>query len=349
MSGRKFGLPVAFAFLLLSACRSEIENEPVRVRVPPGASFSQIADSLEKKDIILAAPLFSVYARVTGAANKIKPGTYAFRPNSGWRKVLSDLVAGRFLTAKITIPEGWDLRGIATRVASITGLSEDSVLAALADSMRVRAHGVPGPTLEGYLYPATYTFPVEPPLDSVIHHMVQRYRQVWTTGRVASAAALEMNEREVVTLASIIEKEAKKAEEMPLISSVYHNRLRIGLPLQADPTVQYALGMHRERLLYSAIDSARDNPYNTYRNPGLPPGPIASPSERAIDAALSPPDSNYLYFVARPDGSHIFTRSLIEHNRAKAEVSRARAAALRSADSALRAAPPSPRPNRESG
>jgi UPF0755 protein len=136
-----------------------------------------------------------------------------------------------------------------------------------------------------------------------------------------------MSEREVVTLAAIVEKEAKVAAEMPAIAAVYHNRLRIGMALQADPTVQYALGVHRSRLLYAAIDSVADNPYNTYRHPGLPPGPIASPSRRAIEAVLYPAEGRYLYFVARPDGSHVFTSSLDEHNRAKAAAQRERAAA----------------------
>jgi UPF0755 protein len=121
---------------------------------------------------------------------------------------------------------------------------------------------------------------------------------------------------------------------MPLISAVYHNRLRIGMALGADPTVQYALGRHREKLSYAAIDSVADNPYNTYRRAGLPPGPIASPSERAIDAALHPANSDYLYFVAQPDGSHVFTRSLAEHNREKARIQRERAASAASATGA---------------
>lgn len=317
---------VWFACAALAGCRRGEERDVVRVKVPPGASFAQITDSLVAKDVVKGAPLFRLYARLKGTAGRVKPGTYEFRQGAGWR-VLDDLVAGRVLTVRVTIPEGWDLRGIAPRIAAITGMPEDSVLEALRDASRVDALRLPGPTLEGYLYPATYTFPVDPTLDQVISEMVNRYRRAWTEQRQAVADSVGMSEREVVTLASIIEKEAVKAEEMPVISAVYHNRLRIGYPLQADPTVQYALGVHRERLLYSAIDSAADNPYNTYRHPGLPPGPIASPSERALDAALRPADTDYLYFVARADGSHIFTRSLEEHNRAKAAARREREAA----------------------
>ena len=147
-----------------------------------------------------------------------------------------------------------------------------------------------------------------------------------TPARKARADSMKLSEREVITLASIIEREAKKLEEMPTMAGVYLNRLRIGMALGADPTVQYALGKHRARLSYAAIDSVADNPYNTYRIRGLPPGPIASPSARGIDAAVNPLPTDFLYFVAKPDGSHQFTRSLAEHNRAKAAIARARAA-----------------------
>jgi UPF0755 protein len=176
---------------------------------------------------------------------------------------------------------------------------------------------VPGPTLEGYLLPATYDFPLNVAVDTVIAHMVGAFHRVWTPERQKLADSVKLSERDVITLASIIEKEAKHRDELPVISSVYQNRLRIGIPLQADPTVQYALGIHRDRLLYRDIREVEDNPYNTYKIKGLPPGPIGSPSALAIDAVLRPANTKFLYFVARPDGSHLFTGSLQEHNRAK--------------------------------
>jgi len=300
------------------------DAEPLRVRIPAGASFAQVADSLAAKDLVRAPFFFRLYARILGVDDEVKSGTYAFRPGTGWKEMLEDLRLGRVLTFRLVIPEGWDLQRIAPRLANLTGASADSVLALLADTAQAARFGVPGPTLEGYLYPATYTFPVDAPLDSVIANLVSVYKAIWTPARRARADSIGMSEREVVTLASIIEKEARIRSEMPLISAVYHNRLRIGYPLQADPTVQYALGRHRARLLYADIDSVADHPYNTYRNPGLPPGPIASPSVEAVEAALYPADADYLYFVARPDGSHVFTRSLAEHNRAKVEVRRNR-------------------------
>jgi UPF0755 protein len=319
---------VVAAVLLTAACAATGDSpgvgDELRVRVPPGASFRAVADTLAADGIVRFPTAFRLYARATGAAGRIRPGTYGFRRGAGWRHVLDALVAGRVLTTRLVIPEGLDTGGIAARIAEMTGADADSLRAQLRDPALAARLDVPGPGLEGYLYPATYTLPVDATVDAVIAQLVERYRRVWTDERRARAEARGLTEREVVTLASIIEKEARRAEEMPLIAAVFHNRLRIGMPLQADPTVQYALGVHRERLLYAAIDSVADNPYNTYRHRGLPPGPIASPGERAIDAALEPADAPYLYFVARPDGTHIFTRTLAEHNRARVEARRLR-------------------------
>lgn len=310
----------------LGACGGAGSGEPVRVHVPVGASFGEVTDSLAKHDIIAAPVLFELYARIRGASRGVKPGTYGFRRGTSWARVLADLNAGHVLNVRLVIPEAWDLRGMAPRIAEVTGLNADRVLRVLFDTAVARRLGVPGPTLEGYLYPATYTFPIDTPLDTVLSRLVATYSRIWTDARRARAREIGMNEREVVTLASIVEKEARQRNEMPTISAVYHNRLRIGYRLDADPTVQYALGEHQKRLLYKHIESVADHPYNTYRQYGLPPGPIASPSELGIDAALNPADANFLYFVARPDGSHIFTRSLVEHNRAKAAIQRMQAA-----------------------
>lgn len=309
---------------LLAACGSGAgKGDPVRIMVPPGAAFGQVADSLAAKDVVGSGFMFEVYARIKGKTGSVKPGGYAFRRGQDWDRILADLEAGRVVTVRLVIPEAFDLMRLAPRIAEATGLSEDSVMKVVTDSGVAARYGVPGPTLEGYLYPATYSFDVNVPLDTMLGTLVATYRRIWTPARRARADSLGMSEREVVTLASIVEKEAKKLEEMPTISAVYHNRLRIGIPLQADPTVQYALGKHQSRLLYRHIDSVADNPYNTYKRRGLPPGPIGSPSERGIDATLQPASVKYLYFVARPDGSHVFTSSLQEHNRAKLAIRRA--------------------------
>jgi UPF0755 protein len=308
--------------LAAAACGGTDEGEgPLqRVRVPPGAPFSVVADSLEAKEIVGSPLLFRLYARISGAAGQVKAGTYEFNQGAGWRTVLDDLTAGRVASDRLVIPEGWDIRRIAPRMAVLLERPVDSLLASMYDTATAAAYGVPGPTLEGYLYPATYQIPAGADPDSVIGWMVARYRRLWTPERQALADSMGLDQREATTLASIVEREARIQDEMPTIAAVYLNRLEIGYPLQADPTVQYALGEHQNRLLYAHIDSVADHPYNTYTRRGLPPGPIGSPSAAAIDAVLQPADVDYLYFVARPDGSHVFNRHLVDHNRAKAQI-----------------------------
>jgi UPF0755 protein len=308
----------------LAGCGLEREGDgPVRrVHVPPGAPFRAVADSLESSGVIRSATLFRVYARFAGGAESVQAGTYEFREGDGWARVLGDLVAGRIAADRIVVPEGWDIQRIGPVLARILDAPPDSVIAVLLDTASARRFGVPGPNLEGYLYPATYIVPAGAPLDSVITQMVRHYQRVWTPERRARLDAAGLSERDVVTLASIVEKEARVKDEMPLMAAVFLNRLEIGYPLQADPTVQYALGEHQRRLLYAHIDQVADHPYNTYTHRGIPPGPIGSPSRRAIDAILDPAEVNYLYFVARPDGTHIFNRHLEDHNRARAQIRR---------------------------
>lgn len=320
-----------FLLTLLAAagCGGTGEGEgPVhQVRVPPGASFSAVADSLERRDIVDGTTWLRLYARLTGAAGDVQAGTYQFREGAGYRHVLDKLTSGRVATDRLVVPEGFDIQRIAPALAEIVDRPTDSVAAYMLDTATAARFDVPGPTLEGYLYPATYTVPVDAPLDTIIQRMVQEHMRRWTPARQARADSAGLSHREVVTLASIVEKEARVREEMPEIAAVYRNRLDIGYPLQADPTVQYALGEHQNRLLYSHIDQVADHPYNTYTQPGIPPGPIGSPSERAIRAVLDPADVDYLYFVARPDGTHVFNRHLRDHNRAKARIRQERRAA----------------------
>ena len=317
MRSRRFPFRLALALALLSGgCTPD--GPLVEFRVPEGAILSQVVDSLAAHGIVRAPGLFELYARVRGADREIRAGRYAMERRSPWNRVLGALTRGEVETERMTIPEGFTLSQMAARMAEIANVPVDSVTAALSDPTLIDELEVPGPTLEGYLFPDTYRFASGTHVTTVARTMAARYRALWTPERRARLEQLGMTERELVTLASIIQAEARHVEEMPLISGVYHRRLELGWLLQADPTVLYALGGTRERLLYAAIDSVQDNPYNTYTQPGLPPGPIGAPGERAIEAALAP-DGDYLFFVARPDGSHVFTRSLADHNRAKAE------------------------------
>lgn len=319
---------VALFFFTSAACSRPVEEgDPIRFTVPQGSGFSAVTDTLAARDLVRWPVVFRLYARYRGAERSVKPGVYEVQRGIAWSDLLDSMVRGDVVRVTVSVPEGWTVPQIATRIAETSGAPADSILEALLDDAAAEAYGVPGPTLEGYIYPATYTFPLGTPAEMMVRGMVDRYRRVWTPARQARADSLGMDQREIVTLASIVEKEARVWGERDTIAAVFHNRLRIGMPLQADPTVQYALGAHQARLLYAHIDSVADHPYNTYRRRGLPPGPIASPSEGAIDATLAPADVPFLYFVARPDGRHIFTRTLAEHNAARRQAAQMRAAA----------------------
>ena len=296
---------------------------PLRIVVPEGATLGQVVDSLATRGVVRGSALFELYARARGTARQIKAGRYAIPAPSSWASVVRRLTRGEVLTEPMTVPEGFTLAQIAPRIARVSGVSGVSVAAVLASEELVAELGVPGPGLEGYLFPDTYLFASGVPVETVVAAMVERYQDVWTPERRARLDDVGLTEHEAVTLASIVQAEARQVAEMPQIAGVYHNRLELGWLLQADPTVLYALGGYRERLLFAAIDSVADNPYNTYAFAGLPPGPIGSPGEAAIEATLNP-TGDYLYFVAWPDGTHVFTRSLAEHNQAVDAARRAR-------------------------
>jgi UPF0755 protein len=304
----------------LAAACGDTEGEVERLVIPEGASVKAAADSLAAHGIIRWPGLFRHYVRIKGADSSLKAGTYDLRQGSGWSKALDALVTGRVVTIALTIPEGWTIQKIAARVAPISGLPEDSAALRLLDPALSDSLGAPGPNLEGYLFPETYRFAQGIKLEAIAAKLYERHRFVWTPERRAVLDSLGWSERQLITLASIIQAEARWEEEMPLISAVFHNRLRRGMRLQADPTVQYALESHQSRLLFRHIESAADNPYNTYTHAGLPPGPIGSPGLAAIDAALRPAAVPYLYFVARSDGHHEFSRTLREHNQKIREV-----------------------------
>jgi len=324
--GRWWASLVPLSLILVAGCTGHPDApaaDEITFHVPPGASFAQVTDTLEARGLVGAPTLFRAFARIRGHDRSVRAGQYRVPATIRWAPLLDRLVEGRVVTVALTIPEGFTLRQMAPRIGAVTELDPDEVermLLSLGEENGVWE--VPGPGLEGYLFPDTYHLAPGVSLETVIATMVGRYHRLWTDERIARAKELGMSEREVMTLASIIQGEARGNSEMPVISGVFHNRMRIGYPLQADPTVQYALGERRSRLLYADIDLVADHPYNTYTHPGLPPGPIGAAGEAALDAALNPADVEYLYFVARPDGTHIFTRTLEEHNRARVEARR---------------------------
>ncbi len=307
--------PVLLASIASLGCSAQ-GGAPVELTVPAGATFSTAVDSLEARGVLAHATGFRIYARLRNADRRIRAGRYRMTPGTSWREILDALTEGRVVTVRMTVPEGFRIPQIAPRIAGVSLAAEETVLTALREPGAEEIFGVPGPGLEGYLFPDTYVFAAGVPVRTVVEAMTRRYRSAWTPERRARLDSLRMTERELMTLASIVQAEARRAEEMPRIASVYHNRLRRGWLLQADPTVLYALGGYRERLLFAAIDSVAASPYNTYRQPGLPPGPIGAPGEQAIQATLYPAEEPFLYFVALPDGSHAFSQTLAEHNRA---------------------------------
>jgi UPF0755 protein len=303
------------------ACRSE--PAPVRrVTIPQGASFAAAAESLESAGVLGSPRLFRLYASATRRDRDIKAGTYLLEPGLSWSELIDALTAGRGIEHSVTIPEGFALRDIVPLLARTTGAPVESLWVAARDSAARRRLEIPTPDLEGYLFPDTYRFMYGTGAREAVRELVRRFDDVWQPAWDARAAELGMTRHEIITLASIVEKEARLAEERPVISAVYHNRLRQRMPLQADPTVQYANGEHRTRVLYK--DLKIDSPYNTYRNRGLPPGPISSPGRASIEAALYPANVPYRYFVAHPDGHHEFRVTFEEHTAARRLVQRRR-------------------------
>ena len=301
----------AVILMLVLSCRGSGTGE-VRVLVPRGATLRVAAESLAKAGVVQNATVFRLYAMLRGSDRSIRAGTYVFKRGTSWGEVLDDLRGGKGLEHAITVPEGWSLIQIVPQLARVLEVPVDSVQAAVRDTALLHRLDVPTPTLEGYLFPDTYVFPDGTTARAAVRVMVERFERVWQPEWNARLQALAMSRHDVMALASIVEKEARLPEERPVIAAVYLNRLKAGMLLQADPTVQYALGKHVARVLYKDLEV--DSPYNTYKHTGLPPGPIASPGKPSIVAALNPANVPYTYFVAHPDGHHEFTTSFAQHS-----------------------------------
>ncbi len=305
---------------VVGGCRSSPPDGPAaRVTIPRGAVLASVADTLHARDLVSSPELFRFYATLSGRDRMIQAGAYEIPPGLSIRQLLTILGTGRPAEKRLVIPEGLTVRELAAIVEREIGIPEDSLLAAARDSL-VRANlGIPSATLEGYLYPSTYLVRTDASARDVVRQMVGEFERQWRPEWDARLDTLEMTRHEIVTLASIIEGEVRYGPDRPYVSSVYHNRLLRGMPLQADPTVIYALG--RRRRLFERDYQIR-SPYNTSLIDGLPPGPIGEPSGASIWAALYPARTNLLFLVARPDGQHVFSHSLREHRRAVREVRR---------------------------
>ena len=310
-----------------------------RVTIPSGASMRAAAESLHNAGVIGSPRMFQIYAKVRRSDRGIKPGTYVLEKDGSWGSVLSALRSGRGIVSQVTVPEGFTLAQIEALLTAKLGVSADSVRAATRDSALLERLGVPTPALEGYLFPDTYFFPPGTTARAAVTAMTRRFEQRWRPEWTARADTLRLSRHDLLTLASIVEREAKLPQERPVIAAVYWNRLRRGMLLQADPTVQYALPEYQTRLLNKHLTV--QSRYNTYRYKGLPPGPIGAPGAASVQATLYPADVPYLYFVAHPDGHHEFRARLEEHNaavrvarRAWSRVRAEQAAATRAAGAA---------------
>ncbi len=292
-------------------------SEVVQITIPRGASLAAAADSLHAHDLISSTRIFQFYAVASGRERAIQAGTYDIPRDASVRRILKTLLAGRPAERRLVILEGLTLAELADTIEKQLGIPADSVRSAASDPALTARLGIPSPTLEGYLYPSTHLVRVDADAEDIVRQLSAEFERHWHPEWTARLDTLGMTRHEIVTLASIIEGEVRYEPDRTYVSSVYHNRLRRGMRLQADPTVVYALG--RRRRLYER-DYQTPSPYNTYLIDGLPPGPIGAPTEASMEAALYPARSQFLYFVARPDGQHVFSLTYAEHLRTIREI-----------------------------
>ena len=284
------------------------------VTIPDRTPLQQIAAFLEREELIKSRLAFVWLARFESADRKIKAGEYELNPSMTPADILSRLTGGQVVLHPVLIPEGLTMVQIAEIFAQQGLVDRQEALRLMTDPAVIASLGINAATLEGYLYPDTYKFPKGVRPKEVIATMVDHLRQVYTPEFEARAQELKMTQHEVLTLASVIEKESGSNGEREEISAVFHNRLKKHIPLQSDPTVIYGLPNYDGNIHKKDLSSP--SPYNTYRVSGLPPGPIANPGVQSIRATLYPSSSRALYFVSKNDGTHQFSATLAEHNEA---------------------------------
>jgi UPF0755 protein len=286
---------------------------PRELTIEKGESFRQVADALADAGVVRSALALRLYGHLSLTAREIKPGDYAFKGGERIPDVMRHLVMGDFIVVTVTIPEGLTVHQIAERLAETGLVCEDEFENAAHDGAIVRALGLMPLGAEGYLFPATYRFSPHATTNDVLAAMLARFYQVLTPAVEERMFEAGLDARRLVTMASIVEKEAKAPGERPLIAGVFYNRLRLKMPLQSDPTAEYNLDGAMASAA-SAVHTA--SAFNTYDFAGLPPGPIANPGLKSIEAALYPTQTDFLYFVAREGGTHVFSKSFDEHRRA---------------------------------
>lgn len=301
------------------------------ITIPPKSGTNAILAKLQQEGVIRSASATSWWLRTFGRGKVLKTGDYQFDSPITPLQVIDKLVRAEVATRKVTIPEGYNQWEIAEKLAApLSGMKEpapaskDEILALFKNTRLIADLDPKATDLEGYLFPDTYEYTTTTTRAQIVEAMVKRFRKVYTPELMSQAHAMGMNTRQIITMASLIEKEAKVDKDRELISQVYHKRLKMGMNLACDPTVIYAsilAGKYKWNGTIYRSDLDRDSPYNTYKRPGMPPGPIASPGKRALEAALNPAQTDYLFFVVdgvKRDGSHVFSTSGADHERAVA-------------------------------
>ena len=308
------GILLAFYSLILLWPQGN-PYDSVKVTIPKGASLKEVSTTLLNYNIIRNERSFLLAVKTLGYEKDMPAGRFKLLEASTNFEIIDQLVNGIQVNKRVTILEGWTIDVIAEELHEKIGIDQDEFKAASRNELLLWKWGISEKTVEGYLFPNTYLFSEEEDIQDIIGRMINEYKQRITIEFRSRMKELGMEENEIITLASIIEGEAIYDSERSVISGVYHNRLNIGMRLQADPTIQYIIKDSPRRLLNK--DLKIKSPYNTYLNNGLPPGPINNPGIESIKAALYPADIDYIYFVARGDGYHTFSRTKDEHNKAK--------------------------------
>jgi UPF0755 protein len=306
-------LGAGYLYLALFQPYKGFPDGGVYVDIPHGASQRTIARLLAENGVVRNQFAFEFLCREK-KRRTLEAGEYFFDHPATALEVYDAVANGRVYVKEFVIPEGFTMFDIADLAASEGFLRRDEFLSAARNPSLIRDIAPDAPSLEGFLFPATYEFPRHMTGKDMTEAMVKKFRQEWSSLQ-ATAPSVPIHTQDVVTLASLVERETPRPEERPHVAGVFTNRLRIGQPLQCDPTVAYALtlaGLYSGKL--DGGDLHYESPYNTYRNRGLPPGPIANPGEAALRAALEPPPTDDLYFVANTEGGHFFSKTLKEHN-----------------------------------
>ena len=315
-----------------------IKEDSVHVIIEEGDSMAKIVERLKEIDLIEEGKWLLIFSKLLGKDRHIQAGRYDFDKGITSYSLFNKLVKGKVTSIEVVIPEGLTIGEIARILKKEIAVDSAKFVKIATDSQFIRNLDIPASNLEGYLFPNTYKLHWGMDPAKLVQVMVNEFKKIFTPALLKRAKEINFSTHEVVTLGSMIEAEARDGEEREMISAVYHNRLKLGMLLQCDPTVIYALcgeqlGTRHNLNRPDGRASARplllkdleiDSPYNTYKYPGLPPGPICNPGKASLLAALYPADVDYLYFVAKGDGTHIFSSTLDEHNRAKNKIKRAR-------------------------